>query len=66
VQSPYHAPFSIESAEQEPPQRTNKGVKRLVIRLPKAEGNVRVAVLFSPVWPGEWLSSTGTRPLAEW
>jgi hypothetical protein len=66
VQSPYHAPFSIESAEREPPQKTNKGVKRLVIRLPQAEGNVRVAVLFSPVWPDGTISSTGTTPLAEW
>jgi len=66
VQSPYHAAFRIESAEQESPQRTNKGVKRLAIRLPKAEGNVRVAVLFSPVWPDGTISSTGAKPLAQW
>jgi len=66
VQSPYHAPFSIESAEQESPQRSNKGVKRLVLRLPKAKGKVQIAVLFSPVWPNEWISSMAVRPLAEW
>jgi len=66
VQSPYHAAFRIESAEQESPQKTNKGVKRLVIRVPKAEGKVRVAVLFSPVWPDGTISSTGMKPLAEW
>jgi len=66
AQAPYHAAFSIESAEQEPPQRTNKGVKRLVLRLPQAEGNVSVAVLFSPLRPDGYISSTGTRPLAEW
>jgi hypothetical protein len=66
VQAPYHAAFSVESAEQEPPQKTNKGVKRLVLRLPRAEGNVSVAVLFSPVWPDGYISSVGARPLAEW
>ena len=66
VQNPHHAAFSIESAEQEPPQRTNKGVKRLVLRLPQTEGNVAVEVLFSPVWPDGFVSSTGARPLAEW
>jgi hypothetical protein len=68
VQSPLHAPFSIESAEQEPPQKANKGVKRLVIRLPEADGNVQVTVLLSPLWPpsGGYISSVGAKPLAEW
>jgi hypothetical protein len=67
VLSPYHAPLAIESAEQEPPQKRNKGTKRLVIRLPAAQGDVRVTVLFSPVWPnGEWLSGVSVKPLAEW
>jgi len=67
VESPLHAPFRIESAEQSPPQEANKGVKRLVIRLPEAKGNVQVTVLFAPVWPnGESIGSAGTTPLAEW
>ncbi len=66
VQAPYHAPFTIESAEQAAPQRTNKGVKRLVLRLPQAKGNVSVAVLFSPLWPDGYISSTDAQPLAEW
>ena len=64
--SPYHAPFTIESAEQKRPQRTNRGVKRLLLRLPNAEGNVCVAILLSPVWKKGYISSVQFKPLAEW
>ena len=66
VLSPYHAPFTIESAEQKTPERTNKGVKRLTLRIPDAEGNVRVAILLSPVWKKGYVSSVQVKPLAEW
>lgn len=67
VLSPYHAQFTIESAEQKPPEKTNKGVKRLTLRLDDAKDNVRVAILLSPVWKGgRYTSSVGLRPLAEW
>jgi hypothetical protein len=67
VLSPYHAPFTVESAEQKPPEKTNKGVKRLTLRLDDAKDNVRVAILLSPVWKeGRYISSAGLRPLAEW
>jgi len=66
VLSPYHAPLTVESAEQKPPQRTNKGVRRLIVRVPNAEGNVRVAILLSPVWKKGYVSSVQVKPLAEW
>ena len=66
ILSPGRASFSMESAEQEPPQKTNKGVRRLLIRLPKAEGSVRVAVLLSPVWKEGPIHSVPIKPLAEW
>ena len=67
VLSPYHAPFMVESAEQKSPEKTNKGVKRLILRLDNAKDNVRVAILLSPVWKGgRYTSSVGLRPLAEW
>lgn len=67
ILSPEGATFTVESGEQEPPQKANKGVKRLVVRLPKAEGNVRVAVLLAPAWPdGKSISSTDVKPLAQW
>jgi hypothetical protein len=67
VLSPCHVPFTVESAEQKPPEKTNKGVKRLILRLDNAKGNVRVAILLSPVWKdGHYIGSGGIEPLAEW
>jgi hypothetical protein len=66
VLSPYHAPFTVESAQQKPPQKTNKGVRRLVMRLPDAKGNIRVSVLLSPVWNEGYVSSVQTKPLEQW
>ncbi len=66
ILSPINAKFSIESAEQKPPQKTNKGVNRLVVRLHEAKGNVRLAILLSPVWKKGHVSSVQIAPLAEW
>jgi len=66
VLSPYHAPFSIESAEQQSPQKTNRGVKRLLLRIPNATDNVQVAILLSPVWKEGYVSSVAFKPLAKW
>ena len=64
---PDQARFTVESAEQEAPQRTNKGVRRLVVRLPEASGDVRIAVLLSPVWPdGRAVETVEIKPLADW
>ncbi len=61
------ARFTVESAEQEAPQRTNKGVRRLVVRLPQASDNIRIAVLLSPVWPdGKVVETAELKPLADW
>jgi hypothetical protein len=65
--SPKDARFTVESAEQEPPQEKNAGVKRLIVRLPQASGDVRVAVLFSPVWKdGKTVDVAEIKPLASW
>ena len=48
ILSPEGMTFVEESALQEPPQKANKGVRRLVGRLPKGEGALRVAILLSP------------------
>jgi len=67
VLSPSGSEFAVESAEQQPPQKPNKGVNRLVVRLPAANGNVRVAVLLSPLWKdGRYVSSLQLQPLAQW
>ncbi|MDI6448435.1 heparinase II/III domain-containing protein [Anaerobaca lacustris] len=65
--SPAKAAFTIGSAEQEPPQRTNKGVKRLLARLADAQGDVCIAVLFSPVrTDGQHAGAVEIKPLAQW
>ncbi|GAG52729.1 unnamed protein product, partial [marine sediment metagenome] len=67
VLSPAGAGFIVESAEQKPPEKTNKGVRRLVLRLPEAKGNVRVAILLSPLWSdGNVVKTLQVKPLAEW
>ena len=49
VLSPAGATFSVVSAEQKPPQRSNRGVKRLVVRVQAPAGVTTVAVLMEPV-----------------
>jgi len=67
VLSPEGAELAIESAERQPPEKANKGVRRLIVRLPDAKGNVRMAVLLSPVWKdGGDVNSAPLKPLAEW
>lgn len=65
--SPQDAAFTVESAEQQPPQKKNTGVRRLMVKLPKAEGSVCVAVLLSPAWgKGKAVDLTEIKPLAGW
>ena len=67
VLSPDGATFIVESAEQKPPQKTNRGVSRLVLRLPEAKGGVRLAVLLSPVWKnGNVVKTAELKPLENW
>jgi hypothetical protein len=67
ILSPVDATFSIESAEQEPPQKTNKGVQRLMVHLPETAGEVRIAVLLSPHWPGtEDIRAAELKALKDW
>lgn len=67
ILSPLNAEFSIESAEQKPPQKTNKGVRRLMIHLKNQNGKVLVAVLLSPHWKdGITAGGIKIKPLEEW
>lgn len=67
VLSPAGAAFGVESAEQEPPQLRNRGVRRLVVRLAAASGDMRIAVLLAPEWPdGRVVTDAVLTPLAAW
>jgi hypothetical protein len=50
ILGPSNAEFSVESAEQKPPEKRNEGVSRLMVRLPEAKGSLTLAVLLSPQW----------------
>ena len=65
--SPADAKFTVESAEQKPPEKPNTCVKRLVVRLQRAKGAVLVAVLLSPLWEGSnFVKTVELKPLQAW
>ena len=67
ILSPSGAKFTVESAEQAPPQKSNKGVSRLLVRLSSDKGNTRIAVLLAPEWQdGISLRRIPVKPLEAW
>ena len=66
ILSPANAEFTVESAEQKPPEEPNTGFKRLMIRLPETKGSLTVAVLFSPVWKNGIVETVELKPLTQW
>lgn len=65
--SPESGAFSVESAEQTEPQRTNQGVRRLLASVPATCDAVTVCILLAPEWPDapETLAPE-VRPLDQW
>jgi len=64
---PKGASFTVESAEQKPPQKRNEGVSRLMIRTHGGNGAFRFAVLLSPVWAGgNPVENVRIEPLERW
>jgi hypothetical protein len=64
---PQNAVFTVESAEQQPPQEKNAGVRRLMVKLPQASGAIGVAVLLSPAWSdAKAIEMTEIKPLTSW
>jgi hypothetical protein len=66
ILEPAGAVFSIESAYQPPPQNPNSGFNRLVINLPDSLGEIRIAVLLSPVWTDGEVADAAVIPLDQW
>jgi hypothetical protein len=67
ILAPAGAKFTVGSAEQTEPQKKNSGAKRLVVELPKARGDIRIAVLFAPVWEDTGpVGSVAVKPLSKW
>ncbi len=66
VLSPEGAQFTVGSAEQQPPQKTNKGVNRLLVRVP-GDGDVTIAVQLAPVWTdGGAQPEVTVQPISAW
>jgi hypothetical protein len=67
ILSPEGAEFTVESAARKKPEKENKGVSRLIIRLLGQQGSVRIAVLFAPAWPDAGaVAKPKVEPLAKW
>jgi len=67
ILSPAGAAFTVESAEQKPPQKRNRGVRRLTIRLAKQKAGVRLAVLLTPARPDAVPAAPpALKPLTDW
>jgi len=67
ILSPAGAQFTAKPARQEPPQKTNDGVNRLMVRLKNLSGNVRIAILLSPHWSdGSIVEDADVKAVGEW
>jgi len=67
ILSPAGGKFATESAEQKRPEKSNKGVSRLLARVNGAKGSVRIAVLLAPAWKGFTSpAAMPLTPLAKW
>jgi hypothetical protein len=67
ILSPAGAVFTVESAEQKPPLQSNKGIKRLMIRLKDQKGPLRITVFFAPLRPdGGPLLTPKVKALEQW
>jgi hypothetical protein len=64
ILSPASAQFSFEEVSLPPPQRPTKGLGKLLIRLPKQEGVLRLSVLLTP--GADRGGELKLVPLAEW
>ncbi len=64
ILAPAGAAFTVESAEQKAPQRSNQGVRRLILRLPKRQGKLRIAVAFTTTAAA--LDAVSVAPLSDW
>jgi hypothetical protein len=63
VIEPKGAVFTAESAERQPPEKRNKGVNRLVVRLPESTGSDTLMILLAPVWSDGPVETPDLNPL---
>jgi hypothetical protein len=67
ILSPENGVFTTHSAEQAEPQRTNKGVSRLIATVPPGDESITISIVLSPEWPGEDAAPIpDVQPLEQW
>ncbi len=66
ILSPSNAVFSIESAQQVAPQKTNTGVSRLMAKTPATTGNITFSILLAPQWPAGTGTYSTVTSLSKW
>jgi len=67
ILSPPGATFTSASAEQKPPERSNKGVRRLLATVKASKGPVRIVVVLTPVAGGRTPNALpAIKPLSTW
>jgi len=64
--APSGAAFVVEDAQRDPPERPNKGVRRLMVRFVGAPGPCALTVLFTSGAEAEPPSGVEVRPLSDW
>ncbi len=67
ILSPAGAKFEASSAARKPPEKANRGVRRLTVRVNAEKGRLRLAILLAPVWPSASSPrAPAIKPLADW
>lgn len=66
ILEPSGATFEVAAAEIAPPQKDNKGIRKLMVRLPKRTGATRIAVALVPYRDPPPPVDHAVRPLREW
>jgi len=66
IREPSNAVFTVESAEQAPPEHKNTGVKRLLVKLAGVSGDQSVEVLLSPGFTQGTVKNYQSKPLSGW
>ncbi|MFN8722992.1 MAG: heparinase II/III family protein [Rhodospirillales bacterium] len=65
--APADGAFAVEDATAPAPENPNTGIRRLMVRLPAAEGARRIAILLTPdANPPATAVAAAARPLASW
>ncbi|MEE4310425.1 MAG: DUF4962 domain-containing protein [candidate division KSB1 bacterium] len=65
--SPADATFAVESIEQDPPQASNEGFRRLAVNLDSVQGDMTLMILLAPHWAEvDFTDNWPLQPVRRW